>query len=204
MWSRELLVERIARDGNVDFLFFWGHTPKRADAVDASCLSQWFPRGFVADGVRYPTAEHFMMAEKARLFADGEALTKILASSTPAEAKAIGRTVRGYDDDAWGRARTEAVVRGNVAKFGQHEDLRAFLLGTGDRVLVEASPRDRIWGIGMGASNPDARVPARWRGRNLLGFALMDARERLRDVANAQSIEQGPRPGPQRGARPRT
>lgn len=202
MWSREVLLERIASDGNVDFLFFWGHTPKRADAVDAACLSQWFSRAFVADGIRYPTAEHFMMAEKARLFDDAEALAKILASSTPAEAKASGRTVRGYDDDAWGRARFDAVVRGNVAKFGQHEDLRAFLLRTGDRVLVEASPRDRIWGIGMGASNPDARVPARWRGRNLLGFALMETRACLRAASSAQrSIEQPP--GPQRGVRPR-
>jgi ribA/ribD-fused uncharacterized protein len=66
-----------------------------------------------------------------------------------------------------------------VAKFTQNEDLGAFLRATGRRVLVEASPRDRIWGIGMGASNPDAQVPARWRGNNLLGFALMDAREAL-------------------------
>jgi ribA/ribD-fused uncharacterized protein len=72
------------------------------------------------------------------------------------------------------------VTRGNVAKFGQHEDLRAFLLATDERVLVEASPRDAVWGIGLGASNPDARIPERWRGRNLLGFALMEARSRLR------------------------
>ena len=77
------------------------------------------------------------------------------------------------------RARSETVVRGNVAKFGDHADLRAFLVGTGDRVLVEASPRDRIWGIGLGAANPAAQDPATWRGENLLGFALMEARERL-------------------------
>lgn len=88
--------------------------------------------------------------------------------------------MRGYDDRAWERSRLDVVVRGNVAKLGAHDDLRTFLLATDDRVLVEASPRDRIWGIGMGASKPDARVPSRWRGRNLLGFALMEARARLR------------------------
>jgi ribA/ribD-fused uncharacterized protein len=75
-----------------------------------------------------------------------------------------------------------AVVRGNVAKFGQNEELGAFLRGTGARVLVEASPRDQVWGIGLGASNPAARDPSRWRGRNLLGFALMAARKELSRV----------------------
>lgn len=183
MLDLDQLVARSATGEVFDYLFFWGHTPKVPGAVDASCLSQWFPRAFEHDGVRYATAEHFMMAEKARLFGDREALEAILACGTPAEAKAHGRAVRGYDDQAWARARAEAVVRGNVAKFGAHVDLRAFLLGTGSRILVEASPRDRMWGIGMGASNPDARNPARWRGRNLLGFALVEARGRLQAVA---------------------
>jgi ribA/ribD-fused uncharacterized protein len=76
---------------------------------------------------------------------------------------------------------TVAVVAGNVAKFGQHPELRQFLLGTGDRVLVEASPRDQIWGIGMSASNELATSPGHWRGLNLLGFALMQARQQLRE-----------------------
>jgi ribA/ribD-fused uncharacterized protein len=183
MLDRDQLVRRTAAGEAFGYLFFWGHTPKavcRERAVDASCLSQWFPRAFEEGGVRYATAEHFMMAEKARLFGDREALEAILACRTPAEAKAHGRAVQGYDDAAWARARSQAVVRGNVAKFAAHEDLRAFLLGTGERILVEASPRDRIWGIGMGASNPDARDPARWRGQNLLGFALVAARAELR------------------------
>jgi ribA/ribD-fused uncharacterized protein len=179
MWTRETLIEHIAGGASPTFLLFWGHTPKDPRAVDASCLSQWFPRSFVEDGVRYATAEHYMMAAKARLFGDEGALEAILAAGTPAEAKAIGRNVRNYDEEAWGRARGQAVVRGNVAKFGHNKELGTFLRETGDKVLVEASPRDRIWGIGLGASNPDARVPAKWRGRNLLGFALMAAREEL-------------------------
>jgi ribA/ribD-fused uncharacterized protein len=180
VWTREELAAHVAGGGAVDFFFFWGHTPKREGVVDASCLSQWFPRGFEIDGVRYATAEHFMMAEKARLFRDHEALPRVLASKTPAEAKAAGRMVKGYDDAAWERARFDAVVRGNVAKFGQNAELGAFLDATAEKVLVEASPRDRVWGIGLGASNPTARDPSKWRGRNLLGFALMEARRRLR------------------------
>ena len=179
MWTRETLIAHVAAGARVTYLFFWGHTPKDPAVVDAACLSQWFPRAFFVEGVRYATAEHYMMAEKARLFGDAAALALVLESSTPAAAKGAGRAVQGYDDAAWGAARADAVVRGNVAKFSQHADLHAFLAGTGDHVLVEASPRDRIWGIGMGRSNPDAGDPARWRGRNLLGFALMEARERL-------------------------
>lgn len=178
MRTREQLVEVLAAGGAVTFLFFWGHTPK-GSGVDGSCMSQRFPCAFTVDGLRYATAEHFMMAEKARLFGDLEVLPRILEAKSPAEAKALGRAVRDFDAEAWERARFDAVVRGNVAKFGQHDDLSAFLRATGTKVLVEASPRDRIWGIGMGASNPDARDPSRWRGRNLLGFALMEARARL-------------------------
>ena len=179
MRTREDLVEHLTRGGGVDYLFFWGHTAKREGVVDASCLSQWFPCSFAIDGQAYASAEHYMMAEKARLFRDDEALARVLASRTPAEAKAIGRGVRGFVSATWEAARVAAVVRGNVAKFGQREDFGAFLRGTGAKVLVEAAPRDRVWGIGMGASNPDARVPARWRGLNLLGFALMAARAEL-------------------------
>jgi ribA/ribD-fused uncharacterized protein len=179
VWTRDRLVAHLAAGAAVEFLFFWGHTPKREGVVDASCLSQWFPRAFEVDGVRYATAEHFMMAEKARLFRDHEALARALASKTPADVRAVGRTVKGYDEAAWERARVDAVVRGNVAKFGQNAELGAFLAATADKVLVEASPRDRVWGIGLGASNPIARDPSKWPGRNLLGFALMEARSAL-------------------------
>src|SRR5579862_5945715 len=136
MWTRERLVAHLDSGGAVDYLFFWGHTPKVAGVVDNACFSQWFPRAFEVDGVRYATAEHFMMAGKARTFGDDDALSKILEARTPAEAKALGRQVRRYDDVKWGSVRSEIVVHGNVAKFGQHEDLRARLLSTHDRVLV--------------------------------------------------------------------
>ena len=120
-----------------------------------------------------------MMWRKAKLFGDDEVADKILAIDHPSEAKALGRQVRDFDERVWEAERFEIVVAGSVAKFGQHEELGAFLRGTGDRVLVEASPLDRVWGIGLAASDPAASDPTRWRGLNLLGFALMEARALL-------------------------
>jgi len=117
-----------------------------------------------------------MMAEKARLFNDKQALEKILAANDPAEAKDLGRTVKGYKEDLWKKHRVDIVVRGNQAKFSQNEKLKAFLKTTGDAVLVEASPHDKIWGIGLEQSHTDAGNPAKWRGLNLLGFGLMEVR----------------------------
>ena len=176
--DRAELIERMAGGYEPEFLFFWGHTPTPGQRVGRWVLSQWWMSDFAVDGITYRSAEHFMMAGKARLFGDEEALAKILAAATPADAKKLGRAVRGFDQDVWVGARFDLVVRGSIAKFGG--DLRPFLLGTGDTVLVEAAPRDTIWGIGLGKDNPKARHPSTWRGENLLGFALMEARAALR------------------------
>jgi ribA/ribD-fused uncharacterized protein len=154
--------------------FFYGHR-REPDGV----FSQWWPCAFEVDGQPYASAEQFMMAGKARLFGDAEALTAILAQADPAACKRLGRRVRGFDDASWARARFDLVVAGNLAKFGQSDQLRAILLATGDAILVEASPTDRIWGIGLAASDPRAADPATWRGKNLLGFALVAARAQL-------------------------
>ncbi|MEU6342747.1 NADAR family protein [Streptomyces sp. NPDC046977] len=177
--DHETLVALAARGARPKYLFFWGHRPQRDGSVGAGCLSQWWPSRFSVDGVVYPTAEHWMMAGKARLFGDEETLAKILAAPHPQAAKRLGRQVRGFDGEAWEARRSELVVAGNAAKFGQDPALRAYLLGTGRRVLVEASPVDRIWGIGLAADDERAADPAQWRGLNLLGFALMEARTRL-------------------------
>jgi ribA/ribD-fused uncharacterized protein len=164
------------------YLLFWGHTARGrtgSGGVGRECLSQWYPSAFEVDGQRYPTAEHFMMAGKARLFGDAEALEAILAARGPGAAKALGRGVRGFDEEAWVAHRFDLVVAGSVAKFSQAPALGAFLRATGTAVLVEASPRDRIWGIGLAASDPAAEDPRRWRGANLLGFALMETRRRI-------------------------
>ncbi|MEU6537530.1 NADAR family protein [Streptomyces sp. NPDC047000] len=178
--SVESLVREIHAGARVRYLHFWGHAPRADGSIGASCLSQWWPSPFTVDGVTFATAEHWMMAAKARLFEDPEALRRILAADHPAQAKKAGRLVRGFDDAVWERERFGVVAEGSVHKFAAHPDLRAFLLGTGDRVLVEASPMDRVWGIGLAASDEAASDPERWKGLNLLGFALMAARERLR------------------------
>ncbi|WP_443080208.1 NADAR family protein [Streptomyces sp. P9-A2] len=178
--SREALIEAVATGERIKYLHFWGHQPLPDGRIGAGCLSQWWPSPFTVDGVTYTTAEHWMMAAKARIFADPEAERKILAAEHPADAKKEGRLVRHFDDAVWRRERFRVVVEGSTHKFAAHADLRAFLLNTGDRVLVEASPRDRVWGIGLGAKNERAANPAQWRGANLLGFALMQARTRLR------------------------
>ncbi len=179
--NRQTLISSISAGLQPKWLFFWGHTPAKDGSITKSCFSQWWDgHPFVIEGVTYSTAEHWMMAEKARLFGDSEACARILSAGHPNQAKKLGRQVRGFDDDHWKRARRDIVVRGNEAKFTQHPALRDFLLATGDRIIVEASPYDRIWGIGMTADHPDAEHPARWRGENLLGFALMKVRETLK------------------------
>jgi ribA/ribD-fused uncharacterized protein len=163
----------------LEILAFWGHRPEPDGSAGPGCLSQWWPSPFTVDGVHYATAEHWMMAGKARLFDDAEAVAAVLTATSPGAAKAVGRRVRGFDERRWRQARYDIVVAGNLAKFSQHPELAHFLRRTGAKVLVEASPYDRIWGIGLAPSHEDVPRPTRWRGLNLLGFALMDVRDRL-------------------------
>jgi ribA/ribD-fused uncharacterized protein len=183
--SRETLIREVRAGARIKYLHFWGHRPRPDGRVGPGCLSQWWPSPFTVDGVTYGTAEHWMMAGKARLFGDAEAERHVLAAEHPAEAKKAGRLVRDFDEATWQRERFGLVVEGSVHKFTAHADLRRFLLDTGDRVLVEASPVDRIWGIGLAADDEAATDPERWRGPNLLGFALMEARGRLRNPGPA-------------------
>jgi ribA/ribD-fused uncharacterized protein len=178
--SVEQLLGFILDGGQPSYLLFWGHHPPRGGGTGKGCLSQWWPAEFTVDGVTYPTAEHFMMAAKALLFGDAETAARITAAPQPGAAKALGRQVRGFDEQRWASHRFDLVVAGNLAKFGQHPDLRAFLAATGSRVLVESSPQDRIWGTGLAASDQHAQSPEHWPGLNLLGFALMEVRHRLR------------------------
>ncbi|MFG2040756.1 NADAR family protein [Dactylosporangium sp. NPDC048998] len=173
------LLRLIESGVRVKYLHFWGHHPRPDGTIGASCLSQWWPAAFEADGVGFPSAEHYMMWRKAKLFGDDAIAARLLDVSHPNEAKTLGRRIAGFDEETWARERFGIVVAGSIAKFAAHDDLRAFLLGTGDRVLVEASPLDRVWGIGLAAGDASADEPARWRGLNLLGFALMRARFEL-------------------------
>jgi len=172
------LASFLRNGGNAEYLFFWGHRATRGRLTKA-CLSQWYPASFSVNGVRYSTAEHFMMAEKARLFGDFCAAEAIAECSDPRKAKRLGREVRGFDEAKWAASRWEIVVAGNVAKFSQNPAFGEFLCATAGKVLVEASPYDAIWGIGLGAASAGQTDPESWKGLNLLGFALMDVRDQL-------------------------
>lgn len=164
---------------SLKYFFFWGHTPNKDGSIGKSCFSQWWNASFDVDGVQYKTAEHWMMAEKARLFNDTEIIQEIIDSGNPMEAKQLGRKVKNFDPVIWNEHKYEIVKKGNYHKFSQDKEMKDFLLTTKKRIIVEASPRDRIWGIGMGQANEKAQNPNLWRGQNLLGFALMEVRDEL-------------------------
>jgi len=171
-------IENIAAESK--FLFFWGHQPNEDGSISKTCFSQWWLSSFEVDNVTYKTAEHWMMAKKAELFKDHAVLEKILQAKSPAEAKKLGRQVMNYHENLWLAARFEIVKEGNNHKFSQNPELKTFLLNTKNRVLVEASPVDAIWGIGMAGDHKDVMNPEKWRGLNLLGFALMEVRDELK------------------------
>jgi len=131
-------------DERLKYLFFWGHTPAKNGEITKSCLSQWWESEFEIDRTVYRSAEQFMMAEKARIFNDRKARDLILESTHPKQAKDLGRKVVGFDEEIWKNERYNIVKRGNFAKFSQDERLKEFLLQTGNRILVEASPVDHI------------------------------------------------------------
>lgn len=172
------LKEIIDGGSNIKYIFFWGHQDSHG-SLTKSCFSQWYPSPFEVEGYLFNTAEHYMMFQKAMLFGDESAAEKILSSKTPGEAKSIGRTVSNFDGDIWVKHRFDIVVGASVAKFSTYPSLKEFLIRTADRVLVEASPVDKIWGVGLAADDPAIQSPSRWKGLNLLGFALMETRERL-------------------------
>ncbi len=173
------LKQQLQKGKKFKYLFFWGHRQNTEGVVDKSCFSQWFPIGFTIDEVYYKTAEHYMMAEKARLF-DESMVEEILNAKTTKEVKALGRKVKNFDNEVWSEKAFDVVVAGNMAKFSQNEKLKEFLLSTSKKVIVEASPYDKVWGIGMLAENEMASNPAKWDGENKLGFALMVVRDAIK------------------------
>lgn len=142
------------------YVFFWGNQ---------DIYSQWYKAGFTIGNVTYNCCEQFMMAEKARLFNDLDTLALIMATNDPKKQKALGRQVKGYDDVKWREHAKMAVYRGNYAKFTQNPLLAAEMLQHRGKTFVEASPYDKVWGIGMTEDDPRAQDPAQWDGTNWLG-----------------------------------
>lgn len=155
------------------YTFFW-----------SGPFSQWAKSKFVIDGQTFNTAEQYMMYSKAQLFGDDEIATKIMATSNPRVQKALGRQVRDFDAQAWQIAAIDVVYKGNHAKFIQNPELLKVLLATEGTTLVEASPYDKIWGIGLDEAAAKRTPADRWPGTNLLGLVLTQLRE---DIIN-QSI----------------
>ncbi|MFK7925044.1 MAG: NADAR family protein [Bacteroidia bacterium] len=180
-YNRSWLESELAQDKRIKYLFFWGHRAANDGAVSASCFSQWWEdHTFDEGGISYRTTEHYMMAGKARLFDDEQSLRKIIDARSPAEAKKLGREVKNFEQSVWQANRCEIVIKGNYLKFSQDAVLKNFLLNTHQRVLVEASPVDNIWGIGLAKDDIKAQNPYAWKGDNLLGFCLMEVRDRLK------------------------
>ena len=165
---------------HTDFIFFDGHR-KDERGLTALCLSQFYGCEFRIEGVRYCCAEQFMMASKARTFRDAVREKRILASRDPRKIKEFGRQVRPFDAEMWETVAYNVVARGNYYKFIQNDELKNFLLATGDKTLAEASRTDAVWGIGLSATAEGIEDEKNWRGQNLLGKALMEVRAAIRD-----------------------
>lgn len=147
--------------------------------TEASPFSQWYRCAFTQGELTFMCAEQYMMHGKAMLFGDAAMAAEIMAAMHPKQHKELGRKVFGFDADVWTRERETIVMAGNRAKFTQNPELLELLLATKGTTMVEASPYDRIWGIGLAASDPKAQDPATWRGQNLLGKILTELREEL-------------------------
>lgn len=156
---------------NEKFTFFWGDEP----------FSQWSRIGFTIDGKKYNCAEQWMMACKARHFDDHETEKKIMAADHPKTQKALGREVKNFQKHEWARVAKDYVYQGNKAKFTQHPQARKQLLQTKGTTLVEASPTDKVWGIGLKDTHPDAKDRSKWPGTNWLGDILTKLRDEFQE-----------------------
>lgn len=176
--QKEILKEKV---------YFWGHTPKKSGGVGKECLSQWYMANFDVGHITYCCMEQYLMSKKALLFGDEETNDKIMKAKDQKLVKQLGREVRGFDEVIWNEFKMPIALTGNYYKFSQLKDAREYLLSTGDKILVEASPYDKIWGIGMSESEAKESNVEDWNGANLLGFALMIVRDELRRIRKFES-----------------
>ena len=150
------------------YVFFWN-----------GIYSQWYQAPMTIDGVLYNCCEQYMMHQKALIFGDTETAEKVMLTSNPSDQKQLGRQVKNFNVDVWSKVNLQIVYKANFAKFSQNEILKHELLETKDRILVEASPYDQIWGIGMGEEENGIDNPINWKGQNLLGWAITLVKQEL-------------------------
>lgn len=191
-YDLDWLVKRVNAGEDINLIGFWG---KAKGAQDEKVFSNFYPSHFevelqnVPEGVvlnpdgkfTFNCNEQYFMYRKAVEFSDTASIVKILQDGLhPKEYKALGRDVSGFNAERWRRNGYTAMVDGLRYKFSQNDDLKAIILSSSDSVLVEAAPRDTTWGIGYSMSNENWTNPNLWRGKNLLGFALMEVRDELK------------------------
>jgi ribA/ribD-fused uncharacterized protein len=151
------------------YIFFWN-----------GIFSQWYQSEMVIDGITYNCCEQYMMHQKALTFNDHEIAEKVMKAKLPNDQKSLGRQVKGFNKDLWDRVCVGIVYKGNYAKFTQSKKLKDLLLETGEKIIVEASPYDQIWGIGMGCEEDGIEDPVNWKGLNLLGWSIMLVRNQIK------------------------
>ena len=188
LYSRQQLAKDYNAGKKLKFLYFWGHQPSADGSITKTCLSQWWMSDFMVYK-DYCCMEQYMMAEKADLFGDKEMEKQIMASRSPKNIKALGRKVKNFRAEIWDKVKHSIILTGSYYKFTQNKKLLKFLLSTKGKILVEASPYDKVWGSGMGADHPNAGNPNKWTGENLLGFALMELRDALCRVYAKTALE---------------
>jgi ribA/ribD-fused uncharacterized protein len=151
-------------------------------------FSQWWRSNFIIDNITYSSAEQYMMAQKALLFEDKESYDKIMSTTSPSEQKAFGKLVKGFVKETWEAECKDIVFRGNYAKFTQNEHLYSDLMETIGTELVEASPVDPIWGIGLTENDPRAWEKETWQGTNWLGEAVTAVRDKLIEESKSDAL----------------
>ncbi len=179
-YSIDFLLENKSLNED-SYLFFWGHRPKKNGRIGNSCLSQWWKCKFEYNNISFNSTEQWMMSEKAELFGDVETKQKIILSESPKEIKELGREIKNFNESRWNRNKVNIVLYGNFMKFKQNVELSEYLISTDDKVIVETSPYDKIWGIGLSRDDRDVFTPSKWAGDNLLGFVLMEVRGYLKN-----------------------
>lgn len=180
-YSVDTIIEERKTGLERPVICFWGHRNK-GRSVGKECFSQWYKADFRVNHLRYCCMEQYMMAEKARIFGDEEIAKQIMDETMQDKIKGLGRKVKNFDENIWNEVKYHIVLTGNYYKFSQNKQLRQVLLSTGESILVEASPLDMIWGIGIDADNENAYHPEKWKGSNLLGFALTEVREEIKRI----------------------
>lgn len=154
-----------------EFTFFW---------KDKDCFSNWYMSEFTQGDITFNCSEQAFMYHKALLFDDKKTAEKVLNTKHPRDQKALGREVKNFDSKIWDKISPKVMYEVNELKFSQNPDLYKQLMETGDTELVEASPKDKVWGIGLEETHPDAENKLKWRGRNLLGQVLTELREEFK------------------------